>query len=409
MSTASEPVTLGEIAHGGYCVARTAEGKVVFVRHGLPGEVVTLRYLEERPRLAFAEVEQVLTPSPDRVAAPHPGSVGGAELAHVSYPAQVEWKRAAIQQAFRSVAGEEIAASAAELLEMTPHPLALSGRLDLRTRVEFTVTEAGRLGMFPYRSRDLQEVDAMPLASPKLAALRLFDAPSPWNFQPGTRVRAVAPQVGAPVLSDGKTVWAAPGERAAGREVQEQVAWQGQTLTYRVDADSFWQAAVGADQLLVDAVVPQVEAGEDVVELFAGSGLLSVPLALQAGKGRRFTSLEGVSRAVRAGRNNLRAAGVESEVEVGRAKITPQLIRGLGEKLHAAQLVADPPRAGLGLAAVKAICETRPSRIAMVFCDASAAARDLKAFLQAGYQLRLLRGIDLFPGTSHVEIVAILN
>src|ERR1700751_3455514 len=84
-------VTAVDVAHGGWCVARPADGPVVFVRHALPGERVLARLTEVTSRLARAEAIEILTPSPDRVEppCPHagPGRCGGCDRQHAALPA----------------------------------------------------------------------------------------------------------------------------------------------------------------------------------------------------------------------------------------------------------------------------------------------------------------------------------
>ena len=87
-------VTAGEVAHGGWCVARPEEGPVIFVRHALPGERVLARVTDVTTRLARAEAIEILTASPDRVEAPcphaRPGGCGGCDWQHASAAAQRE-------------------------------------------------------------------------------------------------------------------------------------------------------------------------------------------------------------------------------------------------------------------------------------------------------------------------------
>src|SRR5580704_212110 len=102
-------VTVGDVAHGGWCVARPADGPVVFVRHALPGERVLARVTEVTSRLARAEAVEILTASPDRVVPPcphaHPGGCGGCDWQHTTLPAQRLLKAAVIRQQLRRMAG----------------------------------------------------------------------------------------------------------------------------------------------------------------------------------------------------------------------------------------------------------------------------------------------------------------
>jgi tRNA/tmRNA/rRNA uracil-C5-methylase (TrmA/RlmC/RlmD family) len=76
------------------------------------------------------------------------------------------------------------------------------------------------------------------------------------------------------------------------------------------------------------------------------------------------------------------------------------------ERLAAATVVLDPPRAGAGLAVVESLVELGPAQLVYVACDPVALARDLGLFAERGYRLDGLRAFDLFPNTHHVEAVA---
>ena len=113
-------LTVGPPAHGGHCVARPADdpsGRVVFVRHALPGETVRAVMTEKSAKIWRADVVEVLSASPDRVEPlwpeAGPGGVGGAELGHVALPAQRTWKRWVLADCLRRIGGEEVASAVA--------------------------------------------------------------------------------------------------------------------------------------------------------------------------------------------------------------------------------------------------------------------------------------------------------
>src|SRR3984885_8266963 len=102
-------LTMVDVAHGGWCVARPADGPVVFVRHALPGERVMARVTEVTSRLVRAEAVEILAPSPDRIAPPcphaHPGGCGGCDWQHATLSAQRAIKAAVVRQQLRRMAG----------------------------------------------------------------------------------------------------------------------------------------------------------------------------------------------------------------------------------------------------------------------------------------------------------------
>ncbi len=100
---------VGDVAQGGWCVAREPGGRVVLVRHTLPGERVVARLTEETARFARAEATAILEPSPDRAEPPcphaRPGGCGGCDWQHASLAAQRRLKAAVIAQQLRRIAG----------------------------------------------------------------------------------------------------------------------------------------------------------------------------------------------------------------------------------------------------------------------------------------------------------------
>ncbi len=202
MSGAGPTLRVGPVAHGGHCVARH-EGRVVFVRHALPGELVRVALTDARPEARFwrADAVEVLEPSSDRVPSPWPeagpGGVGGGELGHVALPAQRAWKAAVVAEQLRRIAGLDLAVS----VEAAPGE---ADGLGWRTRLELVADAEGRAGMHRYRSHDVLALAAMPLATAEMDV----DALLARRWPPGSRITAVAPVGGDRplVLVDGGAV-----------------------------------------------------------------------------------------------------------------------------------------------------------------------------------------------------------
>ena len=133
------------------------------------------------------------------------------------------------------------------------------------------------------------------------------------------------------------------------------------------------------------------------VDLYAGAGLFSLPLARRFA---RVTAVESGASSVRDLRFNAEQAGVSVQVAQGSAE---DFLRGL--KAAPDFVLADPPRTGLGGAAVARLAEIRPKRITIVACDPATLARDLPGLLAAGYHVDRLTMVDLFPQTFHIETV----
>ncbi len=398
---------VGPVAHGGHCVARL-EGRVVFVRHALPGEHVRARLTEADPGRSFwrADAVEVLDASPDRVPsawpAAGPGGVGGGELAHVALPAQRAWKRAVLAEQLRRLAHDE---RPVEVLA-APGDDERAG-LAWRTRIDLVADPQGRAGMHRHRSHDVLALDGMPLASDAVAALDLFGR----RWPAGARIEAVVPAGAASgvVLVDGAPFDLSRGKpdpRANARStVREEVTTPAGHWTYRVAAGGFWQVHREAPGVLVDAVLNAAGdlSGARVLDLYAGAGLFTLPLADAVGEAGSVLAVEGDERAVRDAR---RLVHDRPQVVLRAGEVGPVLGSGLGA---ADVVVLDPPRTGAGRRVVEAVGALKPSTVVYVACDPAALARDVALFAAQGYGLDSVAGHDLFPMTHHIEAVAALT
>jgi tRNA/tmRNA/rRNA uracil-C5-methylase (TrmA/RlmC/RlmD family) len=416
LSVQNAPVVeleIGPVAHGGHCVARH-EGRVVFVRHTLPGERVRARLTDFGDTAKFwrADAVEILDASPDRVEsvwlAAGPGGVGGGELAHVSLEGQRAWKKAVLAEQLQRLAKLDLDVP----VQAAPGDDERGG-LGWRTRIDLVADAEGRAGMHGFRSHTVKVLDSMPLASDAIAALDLFGR----RWTAGARVEAVAPTSGdAPMVLVDDAPYDLGRGRMDGRTnartaVREHVQVGERGYTFRVAGAGFWQVHREAPDLLVKAVLAglgDVE-GAAVLDLYAGSGLFTAPLSDAVGETGEVVSVEGDARAVKDARRNLHdRANVElhsgdvAQVLTGRVDADSDVV-------HADAVVLDPPRTGAGRAVVAGITALRPERVVYVACDPAALARDIALFAADGYGLADLQAYDLFPMTHHLEAVAVLT
>jgi len=407
---------IGPVAHGGHCVARLrgagdeGPGRVVFVRHALPGERVRARLTETGATASFwrADAVEVLDASVDRVPSvwpeAGPGGVGGGELAHVSLAAQRVWKAAVLREQLQRLARLDREVPVRALPGDDER-----GGLGWRTRVGFLADREGRAGMRRSRSHDVVPVTSMPLMSEALADLDLLGR----RWWPGARIEAVAPAGGdQPVvlvddrpfdLRRGRTD-PRPNARSA---VREQVRLGERTWTYRVAAAGFWQVHREAPAALAGAVLDALGdvAGATVLDLYSGAGLFTLPLADAVGEQGSVVAVEGDARAVKDARRNLHD---RPQVALHGGDVAAVLASGAAAT-RADAVVLDPPRVGAGRDVVGAVAALQPSRVVYVACDPAALARDVAYLAEEGYALADVQAYDLFPMTHHVEAVAVLT
>jgi tRNA/tmRNA/rRNA uracil-C5-methylase (TrmA/RlmC/RlmD family) len=401
---------VGAIAAGGGCVARADDGRVVFVRHSLPGERVLASITESTKSYLRADALEVIDPSPDRVPPPcpyaGPGKCGGCDWQHVATEAQRRLKADLIAEQLRRVAGVEMQVAVEEV------PGARDG-LGWRTRVRFSVDEDGRVGLHKHRSHELQLLERCLIASP--AVERLGVEVKEWRDI--ADLEAFASPGGECVVSvstRSRRPKRLP-EIDAGLVVNGRVARQPESLVfevlgrrYEVSAGVFWQVHPGAAGLLGRAVLAGLEprAGDRVADLYAGAGLFA---AIVGGAVAPGGSVLAVERDRWACADAARNTADQGHVEVFKAAVTPALVT---HRLGSCDLVVlDPSREGAGRAVMESLAALQPGprRIVYVACDPASFARDLRVLLDAGWRLSGLRGFDMFPMTEHVELLAVID
>ncbi|MEU7852824.1 class I SAM-dependent RNA methyltransferase [Nonomuraea sp. NPDC049141] len=413
MEQASLELTVGPVAHGGWCVARH-EGRVVFVRHALPGERVIAEVTEETTRFLRADAVQVLDPSPDRVTPPcpfaGPGRCGGCDWQHATLEAQRGLKAAVVAEQLSRLAGIERAVVVEEV------PGAKDG-LGWRTRVQFAARPGGELGFRKHRSHDIEVVDACLIAHAEVEAVGAEQRE--WRgaavveviaSSAGDRAVVVKPRprrsVTVPDLDASASILLDQGKghtvpRKGSGVLHEQVG----DREFRVAGSGFWQVHPGAAETLLDAVLSYAapEPGEWALDLYCGVGLFAAGLAEGVGAEGAVFGLESEAAAVRDARANLRDL---PQARVERGRVEEALDRFQIERADI--VVVDPPRSGLGREVVHRVAALEASRIVYVSCDPATLARDLSWLGDDGYELVDLRAFDAFPMTHHVECVALL-
>ena len=396
-------ITVGAVAHGGHCVARH-DGRVIFVRHALPGERVVARLTDAAPGASFwrADAVSVVEPSPDRVETPWPdagaGGVGGGELGHVALPAQREWKLAVLRDSSERFASAEFPGT----VEAAPGDDERGG-LAYRTRVSVIADAEGRAAMRLARSHDVRALTAMPLATPDAEAALLGE-----RFPAGSTIAVVDPSGGDIFVTVNGDRWHG-GKRDtrpnAARRVREVVRSGDGEHAMVVDATGFWQVHREAPSLLATRVAALAGGGSTVLDLYAGAGLLTVALASGF---ERVVSVESDADAVRAARRNV--AGTDN-VTVAEGDVRHTLRTGFGEHSvgQADVVVLDPPRSGAGRETLEALAAFSPERVVYVACDPVALARDTALLSGHRYALTSAEAWDLFPMTHHVEAIAVFE
>lgn len=375
---------LGPLAHGGHTVARTQEGRVVFVRHGAPGERVRVRLSEAQDEARFwrGDVVEVLSPVQGRRAR-HPwepadamlswasgrAPVGGAELGHLELELQRRLKTEVLRELLGGIGGFE----PEQLEALDPRVEALPGETDdglgWRTRAHFAVDEQGRAAMHPHRSDELVPVQDFPLMTPALSALRIGEI----DWSGATRLDLAGPSADAPTVvvtaahpfdedlvrrlrehalpalqvaharagGEGEIGLVLSADTSAGSPRREPLVLSGtgRTVerigqrTWEVSAGGFWQVHRSAPQHLLGLVEQEsgLSAGDDALDLYSGAGLLTAALAEAVGEAGSVLAVEGSpltsTDAARRFGEDPQVEAVTGSVEDVLARRWPELVR----------------------------------------------------------------------------------
>lgn len=400
-------LTVGAVAHGGHCVAREGNapgGRVVFVRHALPGERVRAVVTEDAGgSFSRADAVEVLVASPDRVAArcihAGPSRCGGCDWQHVSPSGQRALKATVVAEQFARLAGLELSITVDELP---------GGLLGWRTRTLYSADQDGRLGLRRHRSHVVERIGHCPLGAPGVGDSTVLTGT--WPDCTGVEVVRGDDRAAA-VLAH--TAGRSPLRPRARRSPDRVAVVDGPPRLhhrvggrkFEVDAAEFWQvhpaAAATFAAALLNGLRPRP--AERVMDLYAGAGLFTALLGMEVGAAGQVLGVESSAQAVSDARGNLADLPWTS---VRRAMISAELIPTL--RIVPDLIVLDPPRSGAGRALMAALVATSARAIGYVACDPASLARDVRVALDAGWRLASLRAFDAFPMTHHVECVAVL-
>lgn len=396
--------------HGGEGVARV-DGKAVFVPGALPGERVQLRVTEDRTRWARAQLLEVLVPAPGRVTppCPHATDCGGCDLQHAAPGAQRELKTRVVREQLTRLGRVE---------DPPVAPCrAVGPDLGYRTHAQLHAAPDGRLGYYRAGTHDVVPVAVCPVLTPAAQGVRaaIGDATGAASVavrghdRTGATAAVLTPGPGPLELPAGEDglVLAQPSGKALPIRGDGSLTERVGAFTYRFDTSSFFQVSPDGAEALVTEVLAAAGAidGALVWDLYAGVGLLSLPLAAA---GAEVVAVEGHAPAAAWCGVNARTAELDVRVETADVReFVAAVARGRRRELDPPEVVVlDPPRTGAGREAIADLDRLAPAAIVYVACDVAALARDTRQLTEAGYRLTAVQPLDLFPMTHHVEVVA---
>lgn len=425
-------VSIESLVGGGRGLARLPDGRVAFVSGTCPGDEVEIEVRGGGSK-CDAELVSVSKPSALRVAPPcsWAQSCGGCDWMHIATEQQphlharlvVELLSHAVKD---SVPHEGAGVGAERLPAPTVHAAPRGLRYRTRARLHVKADRRGvSLGYLAPRSHDIVEIGSCLVLDPRLdEALPLLRELFAGAHGQG-EVELALGRDQKPVLevsfrgdfaattyADLDRLTTGASARLAGARVALDGAQRAATfgdpspVQTRPDGNAvvlspggFGQPSDEGAALLADIVRRRVSPeGKHVVELFAGSGTLSVGLAAGAAS---YVGVEIEEAASKAARENLTSRGLV-------AKLVAADADAFEIPKKADVVVLDPPRTG-ARGAVQAIVAARTKQVVYVSCDPATLARDVRALTGGGYDIQSIDTVELFPQTSHVETVVVLG
>ena len=425
------------------CGVCRISGRAVFVKGAVPGEMHKVRILKSGKTAIFAKSEEILVPSPNRTVpqCPHFGQCGGCATQHISYDEELRFKLSRVNDAYERIGKTDFRCSkiiGAEKIQ------------SYRNKAIYAIGN-GIFGFFRPRSHDIisisrcqiQPQEADTAAEAVLSFMKEHNIPA-YDEKSGkglirhvfTRIGTHSGQMQVVVISAGglgastkflteKIVAALPDIKSIVLCINKNpnnTVLDGNFYTlhgsdtiedtlcgfrFELSPQSFYQINTPQAQKLYELACSYLSSGkmELVIDLYCGAGTISLCLAKIANK---VIGAEIVPSAIENARQNAERNGIKNtEFICADAAEVAKLLANQNLKPDA--VVVDPPRKGLSADVIFSICKMRPQKLVYVSCDVATQARDFRIFEEHGYIPTQGTAVDMFPRTSHVETVVLLE
>ncbi|MEN8007601.1 MAG: class I SAM-dependent RNA methyltransferase [Candidatus Krumholzibacteriota bacterium] len=422
-------VTIEKLVTGGDGLARH-EGEAIFVPLTAPGDRVRVAVKERRRGFARATVAEILDPGTGRQDPPCPyyGQCGGCDLMHLDPEHQRRAKAAIVTDCFGRLGKMDVS-------ELLTGPEA-GVELGYRNRIRVFSNPVNHYGLMRRGTHEVvpfENCAVMPeqfnrdilpwlrMLPPAEQIVVRMDGHGGWLvsvFGPSQRLKVMRKVLAA--LPEGEP----PAPGCKGLLFNNLPLWGRDYLIheiaghkYRVGAQSFFQGnhamteeALSVIRTWITELKDDGKLGVMLGDLFCGVGLFTLALADLFEK---VVAIDSDQSGCRDAENNVKrseAAKDKARVYSGRlAKILAQPDLAPPALWDASFCLVDPPRTGLGKDGVKTLLDIKPRHLLYMSCDPATLARDAAAFTAEGYQAKRLQVLDMFPQTSHIETLLLLE
>ena len=439
------------LSSDGSGVAHSADGEAVFVPGTAPGDEARVRIVKDCGRYAFGILDELLTPSPDRIPVDCPvaGPCGGCSLRHLDYAAELRAKQESVLDAFRRIGGLEV-----PVLDILPSP-----EVDrYRNKVQFPVgvdkNGAPCIGFYAGRTHRivpcpdcklqpgvLNEIGNALCAFFAQQGIRPYDEQSgkglvrhiflrrgahsgqimvclvctraklPHAEQLCTALREQFPAISTILLNvnakNTNVILGGENHILYGPGYIEDTLCG---VPVRLGPLSFYQVnTLAAERLYgVASQYAQLTPDDTLLDLYCGMGTIGLSMADQC---RELIGVEIVPEAIESAKANAARMGetVAAKSRFFCADAGQAATQLAAEGLHPDIVMLDPPRKGCDEATLSAVVRMAPRRVVYVSCNPATAARDAAWLEKNGYHAEKVQPVDLFPRTKHVECVIALS
>ena len=411
-----------KLIYGGEALGFHA-GSTVLTPRVLPGERVEVEEVRRQKGVVRARPLRILEPSPERIepVCPYFGRCGGCHYQHLPHAAQVAAKSEILRETLRRLG---------QVKWEAPIPAHAGPAWNYRNQAQLKVGHAPdgalALGFFAAESNQLTAIDACPILSPRLNGLLAVLRNEPWISELANcrEVELLADDRDEKVMLTLAGNWNAQEAETLAQKCLAELAgvatvavaqdasvrvfgephltYRVGEFAYRLSPAAFFQSSRFLLSELV-TVVAGNESGAMAIDLYAGVGLFTLPLA------KRFDQVMAVEAHPQAAADLAANAHAVPGKKIRAIAATAFDFLRRCAQMDPDLVVMDPPRAGVGADTLKLLLDLRPKRLQYVSCSPPTLARDVGFLLQHGYQLDSLELFDCFPQTYHIESLARLS
>ena len=382
-------VTIEKIVPNGFGLA-FAENLTVFVALAAKGDKLLVKIIQTKGKTAFAEIVEILEPSPDRTEprCPYFGRCGGCNFQQLNYQAQLDAKIAIVQDCLTRIG---------KINYEKDIPIIASPKdYEYRSRAQWHLdTRKKKFGYFQRKSHEIIDVKVCPILTPELEnTLTDLREEIAWESFWSEIVEIEAANAVEEISIYSTEII----------EPTDEIVFEANGEKYFYDATSFFQGNPFLIEELVETALKDA-AGETALDLYCGVGLFTLPLAR---KFQNVSGVEGYEKAIDFAKKNVENARL-SNVKFFRENVDEFLTENLAKLKNLDFVLLDPPRAGTEREIVENLIKLQPKQISYVSCEPSTLARDLKILTENFYTIESITALDLFPQTHHVETVVRLK